>query len=914
MAALLSASGQSIEQLCELVEQHHATWLELPGVTAVGVGLKRKRGHQLASPCVRFVVTHKTDRIEEVPQDQQAKMLLDGALSWSDVDVVQRPQLQIIVPTAPKSEPAAVATTATSAVPLESPGPTRRHVILRPGVSVGNVRISAGTLGAIVFDAHTGEAGILSNWHVLDGDTGRTEILQPGYVDGGAVPGDVVASLKRSVIGGKASLDAAFATLTSTGSQRSWQRVPLGLQRAPTRAIAPLLGQRLIKSGRTTGVTRGVVTAVNQYSRINYGGSRGTVAIRSFEIESHHGRRTAEEVSEGGDSGSVWVLESDQRFAVGLHFGGESAGIPNLEFALVCPIAQVLAALNVRLTPPVHIVSAAFAATFATNQAVTTVDISNLAQCIQEGRASPPAPGSPPAIPTEKAALLALLRQTSATLAPIYRREASSPLIEYVEQLSQQQIDELLSLMDSHPFADLCHAVIQNQQFQQRATDSFQELVADLYDSYLSNAARVGTKPPDVSLLPPLVKWGNAHLGPYTWVAEATHYWLDLPLAIVSLPPPHAVRGLLAWTTLGHETGGHDVLRADRGLMEELVLVVRRQLEEAGFPRSIVGLWERWLDETASDILGLLHLGPAAGIGLIGYFRSLSADGRLRNTGTANDPHPIDVLRGFLAAHVIRDVLATSAAEVSQPWADVIEAQAQRDLTESGNQLALVHTVTGQRQQLPIQQMLNSTRVVARAIATTHLLALEGRSLAEIKNWTDADEQLTAAFRERLRANFANVPVDPGYKAAYVVAAAILEALSTNGSDRVPDIFQWMLKQLAAMHQANPRFRPVLPRLLARLDVARSGIAPPLYCVAREHGPEETTKPDPGILPPPGPTVPKPDPVPAPVPKSGGAAAPADYDSWNLLTFGQLKDECMRKGIDPNNKNKPQLIQELLKH
>ncbi|MFN8527568.1 MAG: hypothetical protein U0670_03040 [Anaerolineae bacterium] len=70
------------------------------------------------------------------------------------------------------------------------------------GVSIGHYKITAGTLGTLVKDRRTGDALILSNNHVLansnDGVIGDA-VLQPGPLDGGKQPADVVAHLERFV-------------------------------------------------------------------------------------------------------------------------------------------------------------------------------------------------------------------------------------------------------------------------------------------------------------------------------------------------------------------------------------------------------------------------------------------------------------------------------------------------------------------------------------------------------------------------------------------------------------------------------------------------------------------------------------------------------------------------------------------
>lgn len=70
------------------------------------------------------------------------------------------------------------------------------------GVSIGHYKVTAGTLGTIVKDRTTSELFILSNNHVLancnDAVPGDA-ILQPGAIDGGQNPADIVAKLERFV-------------------------------------------------------------------------------------------------------------------------------------------------------------------------------------------------------------------------------------------------------------------------------------------------------------------------------------------------------------------------------------------------------------------------------------------------------------------------------------------------------------------------------------------------------------------------------------------------------------------------------------------------------------------------------------------------------------------------------------------
>jgi len=86
-------------------------------------------------------------------------------------------------------------------VRAQNTGPRSRwRNIIPAGVSVGHYLVSAGTLGAIVYDQQTNFRYLLSNNHVLANSNYANlgdPILQPGATDGGMNPQDVVARLER---------------------------------------------------------------------------------------------------------------------------------------------------------------------------------------------------------------------------------------------------------------------------------------------------------------------------------------------------------------------------------------------------------------------------------------------------------------------------------------------------------------------------------------------------------------------------------------------------------------------------------------------------------------------------------------------------------------------------------------------
>lgn len=210
---------------------------------------------------------------------------------------------------------------------------------LRGGIGVYNPLTQAyGTLGAKVIDRNNGQEMILSNWHVLAGawyapmgDQGL-EVYQPDQSGNGS--NNMVARLNRHAMA--QNLDAAVAELAG-GRPLINQQLDLG---AITGARAPEYDMRVVKSGRASGVTSGVITGVDGYRLRYYEGRRQVIRNIIHIAQASEGGA----VSSPGDSGSVW-LEQNANRAVGLHF----AGSDDPEYGLSLAMPQVLDALQVDL-------------------------------------------------------------------------------------------------------------------------------------------------------------------------------------------------------------------------------------------------------------------------------------------------------------------------------------------------------------------------------------------------------------------------------------------------------------------------------------------------------------------------------------------------------------------------------------
>lgn len=328
-----------VDRAKEVLAGVRRDWLRKPGVTGVDVGFKIQNGRLTERLSVRVHVERKKppDLLHETEVFNISGQR-DRTEGGFPIDVIEA-RYAIDRPVALDAEDALEAI-------------DRRGFVspLIGGVSCGNPRSTAGTLGAIVYDRETCDAMILSNWHVLVAEVEAAvgeEIWQPGRVDGGS-SARTVAHLTRHRL--DRHMDAAVATLDGS---RPHERDLLGLGPI-TGTVAPELGMEVAKSGRTTAITEGVIDGIAATVRIDYGGGAG---VKTFDDQIHIVPRPPwpqvdYEVSQGGDSGSVWINQNTNK-AVGLHFAGEVDSAPAAENALANPIERVAAELGFSFLPVV---------------------------------------------------------------------------------------------------------------------------------------------------------------------------------------------------------------------------------------------------------------------------------------------------------------------------------------------------------------------------------------------------------------------------------------------------------------------------------------------------------------------------------------------------------------------------------
>ena len=450
--------------------------------------------------------------------------------------------------------------------------------------------------------------------------------------------------------------------------------------------------------------------------------------------------------------------------------------------------------------------------------AASEIKFAGLPAAIEDARVAAASTDDGPKEPSHYDELVARLKAVKDRFPPVYEQGFVGPYLATVEALSPAKFARVLAsdpdrVSSAGLLFDLAQAILQHGEGYQKApTRAYQELTSDLYDGFLSAEDRHGVKPPDRGVIPPLAKWGNPTSGPYTWPVDATASF-GVKAGVVNLPPANATSGVVGWAALGHETAGHDILHADSGLQEELASAVRAKLKPLG--HGLADYWADRIDETASDVMGLLNIGPSAGIGLIALFRGWSlAMGEppvLRSEGPAGDVHPADIVRGYLAAELI--ALLTFSKRGA--WSKAIARETDKD-----RKTIVLAGVT-----IAPALARKSAQIVAQTLALTKVAALEQHALADIQNWSDADEALVDGVREAFRTGgpLPAAPADRPLYAAHLVAAATVEAV-TSGQG-IPALQQRMIAELDALHDKNPSWGPLFvthPGQLHR-DFARAG-------------------------------------------------------------------------------------------
>lgn len=325
--ALLAAKRAAREALLSVVEPGSRSVARgisaAPEHNVVGVGIGRKHSRRPSrgtrKMAIRVYVAKKLPR-ELIPKQH----LVPKAFGEVETDVVETGRLRPMV--------------------LLGQGRLRPA---RPGCSIGFADptgqiVMAGTFGVLAQKAAS-ELFVLSNNHVLANGNALppgSPIFQPGLLDGGNPTTDAFARLATFVAldaGAPNVVDCALAAVDDPALVNSRILGTIG-RLAGAVPIAPAVGMKVEKYGRTTGFTEGQITDVSADVKVDYD-SLGTIVFEDQVVVEGNGGSS---FSDAGDSGSVIVDRASGQAAALLFAGTPTHTLAN-------KMSEVIAALGVSL-------------------------------------------------------------------------------------------------------------------------------------------------------------------------------------------------------------------------------------------------------------------------------------------------------------------------------------------------------------------------------------------------------------------------------------------------------------------------------------------------------------------------------------------------------------------------------------
>lgn len=270
MNPLTNETQLALEQALKKVK---AKLLGYVGVKDVGIGYAMKDDKLTNEPAIIVLVAKKKD-LNYINEQELIPKEIDGIR----IDIIE-------------------------SNPVEDTDPYSRFEKVLGGISISSARLNGGgTLGGILYDRVTNEPMGLTNWHVAKRNRGKfgDYIVQPAWT-----------GLNDNSIGTVADWNKNYDCVKIALTERavevySKQNDIVGNIQGITR---PLAGMAVQKSGARTGVT---------YGRIQ------SIFAASVVIVPNAGRTPPDtEISDSGDSGSLWITDDAQMLAVALHWGGD---------------------------------------------------------------------------------------------------------------------------------------------------------------------------------------------------------------------------------------------------------------------------------------------------------------------------------------------------------------------------------------------------------------------------------------------------------------------------------------------------------------------------------------------------------------------------------------------------------------
>ena len=337
LSGVVSSQGMSqeaFERVKEVQEMHTQHLLGVKGVEGTAIGLNLHARPALKVFVSKWDVTGIPRNLDGIP----VQVVVTGKFyALAKGGIPGKPPVED-PPTPDPEEP--------PEVPIDPTARFDRPVPI--GVSTGHPDITAGTIGCRVTDG--ADVYALSNNHVY-ANSNEAEIydnvLQPGTYDinensdlnpDNCIIGNLADFVEIYFDGSNNEIDAAIALSSKDFLGNATPSDGYGVPKSDP--LEAKVGQKVKKYGRTTGLTKGRVYAINATVDVYYDSRDETARFVSQIVI------TPGSFSAGGDSGSLIVFDSRtkrDRRPIGLLFAGNS------DFTIAHPIGEVLTTLGVSI-------------------------------------------------------------------------------------------------------------------------------------------------------------------------------------------------------------------------------------------------------------------------------------------------------------------------------------------------------------------------------------------------------------------------------------------------------------------------------------------------------------------------------------------------------------------------------------
>jgi hypothetical protein len=282
----------------------------------------------------------------------------------------------------------------------------------------------------------------------------------------------------------------------------------------------------------------------------------------------------------------------------------------------------------------------------------------------------------------------------------------------------------------------------------------------------------------------------------------------------------------LMWVTVAHEVAGHNAINgmSARSGSAWAALDIEGHLAQSITPALDLvpgweAIWQRWVEEAASDVFGFLAMGPYFCVGMAAWlsaakacypFGPQTAAGRLENVvylrnGVIIGEHPPDILRTHLALGAIDGMLALGHTH-AQPWIALLEDIAQEAGTEQATIAVHETTVGGTYLHLPLAPLLRDARRIGRHLATIPIVpqdGSDGKGIAELVHWSVQDQALAEAVRPlAIQGAAAAAQAPRAARASHFLAGAMMAAFED--PTRYDALNAFLLAALKARFPASP--------------------------------------------------------------------------------------------------------------